>query len=491
MAIPQFPLAKFGTVFGALEMLRTNTVFISSPLDLNDSFEMRPKWTQEHENRNHDYRVARDKAIVGWPVFAEMTPGEFTLQGPQPPPAADHDDKFNPKMNVDDQYGIAEGYNYNVAEYIHEIYRVLSLVEKMVDTTEKYQRSHWGDVLMWSHYGDMFQGAAVLLDPEHFPNGLENPKGGRGFPIDYDDNRVALPGWIYDFVAVKDHPGSPPIFVSPEEAEELNSSMTKLLSTKAKMWEYEREIRMLYPMDMITTPGLFPEIEIPVTLDGVSTPAYRDSVTINEKAIVGVVFGPEITLHSLAQIVPILREPRHEHLKLYRSAHNGQRHVLDYLESSLEDIETFTREHTEHIAMIKDHVIFEGHTMRMLHPYGAKKTVNFNKRRPYVADVPRSWTTRNTFPSCGNGILGEVSYLMTPETTVDEVVTAYQGYRKTQDVAAAADATIEQFALTPSYLLDAFNAAHLNLDRPDEDAKVIHGQRNELLAHFRKLEKQG
>ena len=388
MAIPQFPLSKFGTVFSAREMLRTNTVFISSLLDLNDSFEMRPKWTQEHESRNHEYRVARDRAIAGFPVFAEMTPGEFTLQGPQPPPAADHDNKFNPKMNVDDQYGIAEGYNYSVAEYIHDIYRVLSLVEKVIDTTQILQRSHWGDVLMWSHYGDMFQGAAVLLDPEHFPNGLENPKGGRGFPIDYDDNRIALPGWIYDFVAVRDHPRSPPILVSPEEAEELDSSMTKLLTTKAKMWEYERELRMLYPMDMITTPDKFPEIEIHVTLDGVTVPAYRDEVTIDEKAIVGVVFGPEITCHSLAQIAPILREKRYEHLKLYRSAHNGQRHVLDYLEDKLEDIETFTREHTEHIGMIKNHVEFlPNHTMRM-HPLGGKKTVNLNKRRPYVADVP-------------------------------------------------------------------------------------------------------
>jgi len=138
---------------------------------------------------------------------------------------------------------------------------------------------------------------------------------------------------------------------------------------------------------MITTPDLFPEVEIPVTLDGVSTPAYRDAVTLNEKAIVGIVFGPEVTIHSLAQIAPILREPRYEHLKLYRSAHNGQRHVLDYLlEDKFEDIVTFTREHTEHIAMIKDHVIFEGHSMRLVHPYGAKKTVNFKKRRPYVAD---------------------------------------------------------------------------------------------------------
>lgn len=366
-------------------MLRTNTVFISSPLDLNDSFEMRPKWTQEHENRNRDYRVARDKAIVGFPVYAEMTPGKFTLQDPLPPPAVDHDDKFNPRMNVEDQYGIAETYNYNVAEYIHEIYRVLSLVEKMVDTKEKYQRSHWGDVLMWSHYGDMFQGAAVLLNPEHFPNGMENLNGGPGFPIIYDDERVVLPGWIYDLVAVKDHPRSPPIFVSPEGAEQLNASMTKLLSTKAKMWEYERELRMLYPMDMITTSDLFPEIEIPVNLDGISTPAYRDAITINEKAIVGIVFGPEVTLHSFAQIAPILREPRYAHLKLYRSVHSGQHYVLDYiLENKLEDIETFTCEHTEQIAMIKDHVIFEGRSMRMGHPFGAKKTANFKKRRPYV-----------------------------------------------------------------------------------------------------------
>lgn len=389
MPVPKFPLAKFGTVFGALEMLRTNTVFISSPLDLNDSFEMRPQWTQEHENRNRERRKARDRAIAGLPIFAEVIPGEFTLQGPQPPLAAGHDDKFNPRMNVGDQYGIAEGYNYSVAEYIHDIYRVLSLVAKVLDTTQPLQRSHGGDVLIWSHYGDMFQGAAVLLDPEYFPNGLDNPKGGRGFPITYDDNRVALPDWIYDFVAVKDHPHSPPILVSAKEVEELNAFMTQLLTTKAKMWEYEREFRMLYPMDMITTPDLFPEMPMPVTLEGVTAPAYRDAATINEKAIVGVVFGPEITCHSLAQIAPILREKRYEHLKLYRSAHNGQRHEMDYLEDKLDDIETFTREHTKHIAMIKDHVEFEKHTMRMVHPYGAKKTVNFNKRRPYVTDVPR------------------------------------------------------------------------------------------------------
>ena len=70
-------------------------------------------------------------------------------------------------------------------------------------------------------------------------------------------------------------------------------------------------------------------------------------------------------------------------------------------------------------------------------------------------------------------------------TTVDEVVNAYQGYRSTRSVADAANATMDQFSISPSDLVDAFNAAQLNLNRPDADAAVIHEQRNELLSHFR------
>ena len=73
--------------------------------------------------------------------------------------------------------------------------------------------------------------------------------------------------------------------------------------------------------------------------------------------------------------------------------------------------------------------------------------------------------------------------------TVDEVVNAYQGYRATQSVADAANATMAQFVIPPSDLVNAFNAAHLNLNRSDEDAAVIHKQRNELLAHFNDLKK--
>ena len=68
--------------------------------------------------------------------------------------------------------------------------------------------------------------------------------------------------------------------------------------------------------------------------------------------------------------------------------------------------------------------------------------------------------------------------------TIDEVVNAYQGNRATQSVADAANATMAQFAILPSILVDAFNAAQLNLKRSDADAAIIRDQRNELLAHF-------
>jgi hypothetical protein len=54
------------------------------------------------------------------------------------------------------------------------------------------------------------------------------------------------------------------------------------------------------------------------------------------------------------------------------------------MESTVDEVVTFTREHTEHIAMIKNHVVFEKGSMSLVHPFASKKKVNFNHRRPYV-----------------------------------------------------------------------------------------------------------
>jgi hypothetical protein len=73
---------------------------------------------------------------------------------------------------------------------------------------------------------------------------------------------------------------------------------------------------------------------------------------------------------------------------------------------------------------------------------------------------------------------------MNPEITVNEVVAFYMSARQSSSVADAATLTQAQFGITPSLLVDAFNAAQLDLSRPDAEAKVIHSHRNELLSHF-------
>ncbi len=383
MSVLQFPLSKFGTVDGAVKMLTHNSVFISSPLDLNDSFEMRPQWTQDHQNGDQASRMERDRTIANFPIYAEVS-GKIQQIGNMPTPPAGDENEFNPKMKVEDQYGIAEGYNYPVARYLHETYRVLSLVENVIDTHQQLQRSHEGDVLMWAHYADMFQGVAILLDPEQFPNGLENPNGRLGFPINYRPERVSMPSWIYRYLSIDPSP-----LLHPDAVEALDKAMTTLLTTKSERWNYERELRMLYPMDMITTLEKFPEIEdrCPdckangTPFEKCATHTYRDAVHITGDAIVGIIFGPEVTSDSLSKIAPILREKRYEHLKLYRSSHNGQEYRMDYIEDSLDDIEIFQREFTNKVGLIKKHIKYAPDDSTSMMRFAAQKTVNLNQRR--------------------------------------------------------------------------------------------------------------
>ena len=70
------------------------------------------------------------------------------------------------------------------------------------------------------------------------------------------------------------------------------------------------------------------------------------------------------------------------------------------------------------------------------------------------------------------------------ETTVDDVVSFYTNARKENSTADAADQTIERFSITGVLVVNAFNAAHLDLTRSDAEAEMIRAHRNELLAHF-------
>lgn len=67
---------------------------------------------------------------------------------------------------------------------------------------------------------------------------------------------------------------------------------------------------------------------------------------------------------------------------------------------------------------------------------------------------------------------------------VNNVVNTYLQLRHHSSVADASVSTIARFSINPSLLVDAFNAAQLDLSRTDEEAEVIRNCRNELLAHY-------
>ena len=68
--------------------------------------------------------------------------------------------------------------------------------------------------------------------------------------------------------------------------------------------------------------------------------------------------------------------------------------------------------------------------------------------------------------------------------TVRDVVDIYTTLRANLGLAESASKTVAQCSITPSQLVDAFNAGILDMSRSSEEADLIHRYRNELLSHF-------
>ena len=86
-------------------MLKGNSIFVTSPLDLNDPFEMRPGWTDEHNQEFHADQQKRADLTAGIPVYAAMKENTLKPVGIMP--------KVSPQdiVPVDSQRGLADDHN--------------------------------------------------------------------------------------------------------------------------------------------------------------------------------------------------------------------------------------------------------------------------------------------------------------------------------------------------------------------------------------------
>ena len=158
---------KFCTASGGAEILRNRSLFVTSPLDLNDPFEMRPAWTDAHAQRHHDDRELRNKMTAGMPLFAAMNDGTAQRIGTMPM------HKEQPVVSVEHQLGIADMHNEQVFRLLHEHYRVLSFSTGILDLDKSHDVSDESTTLTWAHYAESFQGVCLAFDSTKFENGIK------------------------------------------------------------------------------------------------------------------------------------------------------------------------------------------------------------------------------------------------------------------------------------------------------------------------------
>lgn len=369
----KFPYCKFSRAEGAQKILDHNSIFITSPMDMNDPFEMRPQWTQEHQDHETEFRNRRNKMSAGMPIMICTTEG-LKPGGFMP------DLEQEPKRSVEEMWGFTDTHNRAVMEFLHQRFRILSLVRHVLNVEKDHYNSRTEDILLWAHYADMFQGVAILFDPKKMTCGVKPWKERPGWPIRYKKERISLPVWFYDCLR------GYPMQITDEMNRYVSGCIMTLLRTKAAGWRYERETRLIFDTEHLLPAEDFDVIsdtcpECKANNNSIEECQHRlayDAVKFRPESVEAVIFGPECPIDYVEPITKILREDRYKHAKLYRSAFHGQEYRLQYMRSDPEQIEIFQREHTKRVAMSKGSMRFTADGFEVP-KFAGRKRINFGR----------------------------------------------------------------------------------------------------------------
>lgn len=306
-------------------MLGRNTVFVTSPLDLNDPFEMRPAWTEDHEQRRFEDETSLAELTSGWPVITPSTDGKLEYVGT-------NERSVQPPVSVERQFGIADHHNQLVFSEFHRTYRILSLVDALFDVEDPWAESKDQHTLMWSHYADKFQGVCLGIDPSRLYYGLK--KG--GFRVSYLPTRETLNPDDYSIV--------PAITGMVKDEWSQFLAQIEFLTHKSPAWSYENEVRMIYELQTLLSHPSYRQIPDTPKIDGQE---YRDAVYLPEDAITSVIFGAECLSKDIQSILAILSEGRYANVRVFCSAIHSSRFTVQYKSIAREKWNDFVRQHQE------------------------------------------------------------------------------------------------------------------------------------------------
>jgi hypothetical protein len=317
---------KFCSAAGSAAILRHRSLFITSPLDLNDPFEMRPAWTDAHEQRHREDRELRNKIMVSSPILLATESGPESM-------GLMHRLEEQPTIPVDSQRGIADSHNGEVFRLLHKRFRVLSFATGILEIGKPYAESTEESTLLWSHYADSFQGVCLAFDPTQFENGIKDG----GFPVTYSPSREGLPPDFYDVyrrvfagvLTAKD--GSP-------TDDPHWQAMVGFLTQKSPAWKYEQELRMIYDIADASKRDKFDRLSSPCerckskesTVDQCPNSTYRDVIRFSPQAVQAVVFGTDVGAETAAELLRLLDMAEFAHVLIYWSSLHSDQYILQY-----------------------------------------------------------------------------------------------------------------------------------------------------------------
>lgn len=154
------------------------------------------------------------------------------------------------------------------------------------------------DLLMWSHYADSHQGFAIEFDPAN----------------DFFHQKITEEDILRHLRKVSYGKNRPAINLSQETGENV-------FFTKGEEWGYEKEWRMLMPLNRAET-----TIETPGSI------AYL--FQFSPQAIRSIIFGCRIKRDTQDEILKVLGTKEMSHVNVYKSAVNQQCYKIDCIEFS-------------------------------------------------------------------------------------------------------------------------------------------------------------
>ena len=360
-------LFKFCSGVGAISILKGNSIFITSPLDLNDPFEMRPGWTDEHQKRHFQDEQLRSQMTAGMPLHVA------TVDGLKPVGAMPY---FVPQQlgPVESHRGISDRHNSLVFDLLHSRFRILSLVDGLFDLTNGEGESDIQATLMWSHYADQFQGVCLALDTAQFDNGIYEG----GFRVEYPPERQNLPPSYYDCWqslsqtnkggAYQSDPASGLHLTASQRAERERQHFLNLLTHKSPGWSYEREVRMIYEFPSFAKSTNYQKLEFvcevchqkKLLIEQCAHASYRDGVYLPAEAIRAVIFGVDASMETVRQIFEILSGSQYSHVQCYWSCLHSDKYKVQYVKGDNKYINSMQEERARDIANAKKHLWAEG-----------------------------------------------------------------------------------------------------------------------------------